>query len=72
MSKNCDIINSKPRSEWLALIEEWVHDERDRALLRRRLLDNVTLEALAEEFNLSTVGTKKRVARARAQLFSHL
>lgn len=48
MSKIYDIINSRSRSEWLTLIEEWVHDERDRAMLRRRLLDNVTLEALAE------------------------
>lgn len=72
MRNFCEIINSRSRSEWNALIDEWVHDERDRAMLRRRLLDGVTLEALAEEFNLSTVGAKKRVSRAREQLFSHI
>lgn len=67
-----ELVNSKSRDEWISLIDAWVHDERDRAMLRRKLLDNITLESLAEEFNMSTVGTKKRVSRAREQLFSHL
>ncbi len=34
------------------LIEEWVFSERDRAILKRRLIDGITFEALATEFDL--------------------
>ena len=47
---------SKSRSEWERLIDEWVigrNSERDKAILKRRLLDGVLLEPLAEEFGLS-------------------
>ena len=41
------------RSEWENLIDEWVFSERGRALLKRRLLDGICFEPLAEEFDLS-------------------
>lgn len=65
-------VNDRPRSEWEHLITEWVHDERDRAMLSRRLLDGLTMEALSEEFCLSVVGAKKRVYRAQKQLLCHI
>lgn len=66
------VIDERPRSEWERLINEWIHDERDRAMLKRRLLDGVCYEPLAEEFGLSTVQTKARIAKAQRQLFKHL
>lgn len=45
-------------SEIRALIDEHVHNERDRALMKRRLCDGVLFEPLAEEFNLSVQRTK--------------
>ena len=66
------VIDEKSRSEWIALIDEWVHDERDRAMLKRRLLDGICFEPLAEEFDLSTVQVKTRIARAQKQLFRHI
>lgn len=36
-----------------ALIDEWVKGERDRAIMKRRLIDCICLEPLAEEFELS-------------------
>ena len=36
-----------------AIIEEWIKNERDRKLMKRRLIDGVSLERLAEEFELS-------------------
>ena len=68
---NRDTINSKSRSEWVALIHEWVHNEVDRKMLERYLLDGITLERLAEEFDLSTVQCQHRVALAKTQLFKH-
>ena len=40
-------------SEIVAIIDEVVHSERDRAILKRRLCDKICQEPLAEEFNLS-------------------
>jgi hypothetical protein len=66
------ILNTKSRSEWRTLIGEWIYNERDRKMLERYLLDGVSLEKLGEEFELSTVQCKKRMANARKQLFQHI
>ena len=60
------------RSEWENLIDEWVFSERDRALLKRRLLDGICFEPLAEEFNLSVQQTKTIVYRLQNRLFRKL
>ena len=46
------------RSEWENLIDQWIFKERDRAILKRRLLDGICYEPLAEEFDLSVQQTK--------------
>lgn len=43
-------VNSRPRAEWEYLIEQWVHDERDRWLLSRKLLDGLTYDELTDAF----------------------
>lgn len=60
------------RTEWCRLIDEYVFDERDRAMLKRRLLDGIIYERLAEEFNMSVAQIKRRVAASSRQLFKHL
>jgi DNA-directed RNA polymerase specialized sigma subunit len=42
-----------PRSGWEKLIDEWIFSERDRKILKRRLLDGITHERIAEEFDMS-------------------
>ena len=54
------------------IISEWIHSERDRRLLERRLIDGVTFERLAEEFDMSVRQTKNIVYKAQEQLFRHL
>ena len=61
-----------PRSEWEKLIDEWIFSERDRAILKRRLLDGVCYEPLAEEFNLSVQQTKHIVYRMQNKLFKKI
>ena len=56
-------------SEIRAIVDEKIHNERDRALLKRRLCDGIKYEALAEEFDLSTQRVKAIVAGARTSLF---
>lgn len=41
-------------SQMVSYIDEKVHDEKVRAILKRRFIDGVTYERLAEEFNYST------------------
>ena len=44
------IVNQKSRTEWLELINEWVHNEQDRKMLERHLLDGVSYYPLSIEF----------------------
>lgn len=46
------------RTQINELIDEWVLNERDRAILKRRLLDGICYEPLAEEFDMSVGQTK--------------
>lgn len=60
------------RSDWETLIDEWIFNERDRAMLKRRLLDGVCFEPLSEEFNLSVKQTQTIVYKLQEKLFKHL
>lgn len=46
-----------------AVIDNWVKGERDRALMKRRLIDCIKLETLAEEFDLSVQHVATIVSR---------
>ena len=52
-----------------ALIDEKIHHERNRRLLKRRLIDGICFEPLAEEFDLSVRQTKNIVSRGTKQTF---
>lgn len=54
------------------LIAEWIHSERDRRVLERRLIDGITFERLAEEFEMSPKGIQKIVYRCEETLFKHI
>ena len=60
------------RSQWEAHIDEWIFSERDRAILKRRLLDGICFEQLAEEFYLSVQQTKSIVYKAQKKLLQYL
>lgn len=63
------------RSQIEFLIEEYIvgnHAERDRQILKRRLIDGITYERLAEEFDLSTVHVKTIVSKRQEHLFKRL
>ena len=60
------------RKEWEVLIEQYIFSEFDREMLKRRLLDGITFEALAEEFNLSVTQTKNRIYKAEKKLLKHI
>ena len=51
------------------LIAEHIHSLRDRRILERRLIDGITFERLAEEFELSVRQTKNIVHKNEEILF---
>ena len=58
------------RSEISHLIDEWIFNERDRKILKRRMLDGICYEPLAEEFDLSVRQVKNIVYRSEQRLYS--
>ena len=54
------------------LIDEYIHSERDRKILKRRLLDGICYEPLAEEFDMSVRQIKAIVYKNQQLLFSKL
>ena len=50
-------------------IDEYVHSERDRQILKRRLIDGVCFEPLAEEFDLSVRQVKNIVYKCSERVF---
>ena len=54
------------------LIDEYIHSERDRAILKRKLLDDITFERLAEEFDLSVRMTKTIVYKGQMKVYAHI
>ena len=54
------------------LIAEHLHSERDRAILCRRLIDGITFERLAEEFEMSPRQIRSIVHKSEMILFKHI
>ena len=54
------------------LIREYIHSERDRNILSRRLIDGITFERLAEEFDMSPRHIREIVHREERILFRKL
>lgn len=67
MSKYDDI----PNSEICRQIDEWIKSERDRKILKRRLIDGICFEPLADEFQMSVRQIKNIVYKSEKILFSH-
>lgn len=59
-------------SQISALIDEHIHSDRDRAILKRRMIDGRCYEPLAEEFGLSTQRVKAICYQAQKKLIRYL
>ncbi len=63
------------RDDWENLIEQYIigrNAERNRKIIKRRLLDGICYEPLSEEFGLSVRQTKKIVYAAENKLLKYL
>ena len=54
------------------LIDEHIHSIRDRKILKRRLIDGVCFEPLAEEFGLSVAQIKRIVYKGQENVLKYL
>ena len=54
------------------LIDEWIHNQRDRAIMKSRLLDGITFERLSELYELSVTQTKTIVRKSKEVLLKHI
>lgn len=70
--RNGEKVKEYANSQIAAVIEEYIHKKRNRELLKRRYIDGVTFEELAEEFDLSVRQTKTIVYAAEKVIFSHV
>ena len=62
----------KSNSELAWLIDEYIHSERDRNIMKRRLIDGICFEPLAEEVELSTLQVKRIVYKRSEILMQHM
>lgn len=60
------------RYQFAELIDRWIFDEKDRIILKRKFLDNISLERIAEDLDMSTRQVNRRFNKAKMQLFKRL
>jgi hypothetical protein len=54
------------------IIDEYVHSKRDREILKRRYIDGILQEPLAEEFNISIRQVQNIIYKNENTIFKHL
>lgn len=59
-------------SQITALIDDHIHSERDRAILKRRLIDGLCYERLAEEFDLSLNQIRRIIYKGQDKIFRYI
>ena len=59
-------------SQIAAVIDECIHSERDRGILKRRYIDGICYEPLSEEFGLSVRQIKNIIYKHEKTLFKRL
>lgn len=60
------------RSEVEHAVSEWILNEKHRAIVLRRLVDGITYDALAEEFQMSPRQIKRIVYKCEDIIFRHI
>lgn len=60
------------RNEIESTIDSWIFNERNRRLLQRRLIDGITLEQIADEFELSPRHVSTLVKQGTETVLAHI
>lgn len=67
-----DDVADLTRSEWTRIIDEYIHDRKWRDIFKRRWLDGIKFELLAEEFDLSVRQTQRIVKACEQKIKAHI
>ena len=67
-----EVIMKYRNEQVIAIIEQHIHSERDRGILKRNLCDGIGYEALAEEFQMSRSQIARIVPKGRSIVFSEI
>lgn len=54
------------------LIDEWLHSERDRNVMKRHMIDGICVEALSEEIDRTPRQTARIIKKAKSELSKHI
>ena len=54
------------------IVGEYIHSERDRAIVRRNIIDDIIFEELETEFQLSVRRLKSIVYKGMEKIFRHI
>ena len=54
------------------IIDQVIHSSRNRVILKRKLIDGISFEKIAEEVELSTKQVKNIVRKSEEDVFIHL
>lgn len=60
------------KQEWIDLIDNWILNEKYRAVVKRKWLDGVTGEKVAEEFDLSPRHVSQICYRCKCRILPHI
>ena len=60
------------RTELNEAIDEWILNQKHRLILKSRLIDGLTFEALAEMYDMSPRQIKRIVYKTQETLFRHI
>lgn len=65
-------LNDYSNTQIYNIIDEFIHSERDRNILKRRYIDGICIEPLSEEFNLTPKQIRNIIIKHQPTLFKHL
>jgi len=66
------ILDDMDNMEIAEAIDRYVRGERARSILKRRIIDEICYEPLAEEFDISVSQVKRILSKAQEQLYKNL
>lgn len=69
MKWNFEVVSNKKLAE---IIDNWIKNDRNRKIMKRRLIDGICFEPLAEEFQLSVRHVKNIVYKNEVVIFNHI
>lgn len=67
-----EILNHTEKSRIATIIDEFIHDERNQEIARRKIIKNHRYEPLSEEYKLTPRQCKNIIKKARRTIYEHL